>query len=93
MTDAELILGEVRVLRAELREDVSKIHSKLDTVHEQTTKTNGRVTRLEGREVDIDKAVDYVKKCNNTAYAVGHFLITVSVVSGIVSSILIFFSK
>jgi hypothetical protein len=34
-------------MRAEWREDIIRLHQKIDEVHTQTTKTNGRVTELE----------------------------------------------
>ena len=47
MENSDIILGEIRVLRAEFREDVNRIYTKLNSVDIQTKLTNGRVTKLE----------------------------------------------
>ena len=45
MTNEELILGELRVLRAEVRTDIEKIHAKIDLVVAKTQ--NSRIYKLE----------------------------------------------
>jgi|SRR5690554_3670889 len=54
------------------------------------TDTSDRVKRLEDREVEINKAVDYVKKCSSPAYQIGQLLITIGSVTTIIAGILYF---
>lgn len=87
MSDIEILLGEVRVMRAEWREDVSKLHSKIEEVHTQTTKTNGRVTRLEESHkicpvADIEKRVQNIESRETEEYKTGKFLKTAAIVCG-----------
>lgn len=93
MDKLDMILGEVRVLRAENREDIEKLHRKIDEVKIQTTKTNGRVTRIEEEMPEVRQTVSYVKKCATKQYKIGDFLLNVSVITGVVLAILTIIEK
>ena len=93
MSDIDILLGEVRVLRAEIREDINKLYNKIEDVHIQTTKTNGRVTRLEEQQNKCPGkiAVDLLNKesaKDTKEYKIGSLLITVGASVTIVLTII-----
>ncbi len=98
MTNEELILGELRVLRAEVRTDIEKIHAKIDLVHQQTTKTNGRVTSLEKMQdacpgKEALKFVTEAKIKEQKPYQIGQFILTVGATATIVLLFINIFTK
>lgn len=88
MTNEEYILGEIRVMRAEWREDVDKLHEKTNKIFEQTVRTNGRVTKLEDNHkacpvLAVQKDVEEIKTSkkyeNSKEYKAGHLVYTLGV--------------
>ena len=76
-----------------LRSDISDLHKKVDEIKEQTTKTNGRVTRIEDEMPEVRQTVSDVKKCATKQYKIGDFLLNVSVITGVVLVILTIIEK
>lgn len=61
-SNADIILEELRILQAEMKSNnqiLTRVSTTLDSVEVQTTKTNGRVSRLESR-VDFHRGGLYV---------------------------------
>ena len=76
-------------MRRELREDVQKLHEKIDAVHIQTTKTNGRVSKLEEQQSKCPGKLAMESITKDSAkdtkeYKLGNFLLTVAGAAAIV---------
>lgn len=48
----------------ELRTEINKANDKIELVHIQATRTNGRVSALESWEYDVNKIIDEIRKEN-----------------------------
>ena len=61
---SQLILEELRLFRTRTEDNISSLHQKIDDVHTQTVKTNGRVNRLEDRQKECPgkDAMTYIKE-------------------------------
>ena len=88
MTTEELILGEIRVMRAEWREDITRLHEKNDLTYQQALRTNGRVTKLEENhkacpvllvQKDVEEIKTSKKYENTKEYKAGHLVYTLGV--------------
>lgn len=92
--ELKTIRGTVEVLRAEHREESDKVYKELGIVKNeltevkiQTTKTNGRVTKLEEKDKicpinDIEKRMLLIESQNTEEFKSGRLLKTVAVVAG-----------
>jgi len=90
---AQLILEEVRLLRLEMRQDIKDLHTKVDEVKIQTTKTNGRVTALEVKHTtcpikEVESFITTQKTKDTKQYKIGELLITIGATAIVVISIL-----
>ena len=98
MTTQEMILGEVRVMRAEFKEDVERLHVKVNAIHEQTLKTNGRVNAIEKQQSDCPGKKALEKQLKDDAkdskeYKLGSFVLQVALSATLVSVLLIIIDK
>lgn len=49
-------MTQYEMLQKLFDEKMSNVHEKLDNIYDQTKKTNGRVTVVEGKVTDLEKA-------------------------------------
>lgn len=77
-----------------LRSDISDLHKKVDAIKEQTTKTNGRVTKLEESKITVDAICVEMKKHINESvareskqYRIGSFLLNASATAAVLGTI------
>jgi len=49
-------MTQYEMIKSLLDEKMINVHEKLDSIYEQTKKTNGRVTVVEGKVTDLEKA-------------------------------------